>query len=157
MFDGRDGLTPILRGTVEPVQLARLGLDSGTVGEDLTIALSGRSVAQILRPERTIDVRLRYPDDIRYDAERLARTPIAYGPQSLPLVVGDHVRASAGAGRAASRWPTPGARDDGGDEVRRPRRRRGRGARALAGVPLPRGAVLEIGGQAARPAMRDAS
>lgn len=84
-FDGREGLTPILDARVVHDQLARLGLDAGAVGEDLSIALSGRDVAEILRPERTIGVRLRYPDAIRYDAEALARSSIAYGPHTLPL------------------------------------------------------------------------
>lgn len=84
-FDGREGLTPILDARVVHDQLARLGLDAGAVGEDLSIALSGRDVAEILRPERTIGVRLRYPDEIRYDAEALARSSIAYGPHTLPL------------------------------------------------------------------------
>jgi multidrug efflux pump subunit AcrB len=149
VFDGRDGLTPILRGTVEPVQIARLGLDSQTVGEDLTIALSGREVAQIVRPERTIDVRLRFPDSIRYDAERLARTPIAYGPHALPLssvITFERPLAPAvfrrdGLRPALVMTAATKSGDLGGAEaaVRE----------ALHDVPLPKGAVLEIGGQAA--------
>src|SRR5204862_5270238 len=79
-FDGREGLTPILHSTIEPLELARLGVDAATVGADLQVALTGRTVAEILRPERTIAVRLRYPDAVRYSAVALARSPIAYGP-----------------------------------------------------------------------------
>lgn len=149
VFDGRAGLTPILRGTVEPVQITRLGLDSQTVGEDLAIALGGRAVAQIVRPERTLAVRLRFPDAIRYDAERLARTPIAYGPHSLPLssvIAFDRPLAPAvlrrdGLRPALVMTATTKSGDLGGAEasVRE----------ALHDVPLPHGAVLEIGGQAA--------
>ncbi|HEX4423576.1 MAG TPA: efflux RND transporter permease subunit [Kofleriaceae bacterium] len=85
VFDGRDGMTPILDARADRTQLARLAIDPRAVGDDLAIALSGREVAQVLRPERTIGVRLRYPDDVRYDAEALARSPIAYGPRALPL------------------------------------------------------------------------
>ncbi|HET9621273.1 MAG TPA: efflux RND transporter permease subunit, partial [Kofleriaceae bacterium] len=85
LFDGRDGVTPILDARSQPDQLARLGLDAQTVGGDLAIALAGREVAQLLLPERTIGVRLRYPDEIRYDAGALARSPIAYGPHGVPL------------------------------------------------------------------------
>jgi multidrug efflux pump subunit AcrB len=85
VFDGLEGKTPILRSTIEPLQLARLGLDAATVGADLEIAARGRRVAEILRPERVIGVRLRYPDSIRYSATALGRSLIAYGPQALPL------------------------------------------------------------------------
>lgn len=149
VFDGRDGLTPILRGALEHVQIARLGLDAQTVGDDLSIALSGRAVAQIVRPERTLDVRLRFPDSIRYDAERLARTPIAYGPHSLPLssvVTFERPLAPAvlrrdGLRPALVMTAATKSGDLGGAEaaVRD----------ALRDVPLPHGAVLEIGGQAA--------
>ncbi|HTL33228.1 MAG TPA: efflux RND transporter permease subunit [Kofleriaceae bacterium] len=149
VFDGRDGLTPILRGTVDHGQLARLGLDASSVGEDLSIALRGREVAQVLRPERTIGVRLRFPDSIRYDAEALSRTPIAYGPQSLPLgsvVRFDRPLAPAvlrrdGLRPAVVLTAATKSGDLGGAEhaVRE----------ALATVPLPRGAIVEIGGQAA--------
>lgn len=39
----------------------------------------------MLRFERTIGVRLRYLDDIRYDVEVLACSPIVYGSRALPL------------------------------------------------------------------------
>ena len=35
VFDGREGETPILRSRIEPLQLARLGLDADDVGADL--------------------------------------------------------------------------------------------------------------------------
>jgi multidrug efflux pump subunit AcrB len=85
VFDGREGLTPILRSTIQAPQLARLGLDAATVAADLETAIAGRVIAQIIRPERAIDVRVRYPDDVRYSAPALARSPIAYGPRALPL------------------------------------------------------------------------
>lgn len=85
VFDGREGMTPILRAQVQLAQLGRLGIDAATVGADLAIAVNGREVAQILRPARLIPIRVRYPDDIRYSASALARSPIAYGPNSLAL------------------------------------------------------------------------
>jgi CzcA family heavy metal efflux pump len=148
-FDGREGLTPILDARVLHDQLARLGLDAGAVGEDLTIALSGREVAQILRPERTIGVRLRYPDAIRYDAEALARSSIAYGPRALPLgtvVSFDRPLAPAQLRRDGLRpailmTAATKTGDLGGAEaaVRE----------ALRDIPVPPGTQIEIGGQAA--------
>jgi CzcA family heavy metal efflux pump len=149
VFDGREGMTPILRGTVDHGQLARLGLDAQTVGEDVSIELRGREVAQVIRPERTIGVRLRLPDSIRYDAEALARTPIAYGPQSLPLgsvVHFDRPLSPAVLRRdglrpavvltAATKSGDLGHAEDAV-------------LHALAGVPRPHGTLTEIGGQAA--------
>jgi len=148
-FDGREGQTPILDARVAHDQLARLSLDAAAVGDDLTIALSGREVAQILRPERTIGVRLRYPDDIRYDAEALARSPIAYGPRALPLgqiVTFDRPLSPAvlrrdGLRPAVLMTAATKTGDLGGAEaaVRS----------ALRSVPVPPGTQIEIGGQAA--------
>jgi multidrug efflux pump subunit AcrB len=148
-FDGREGQTPILEARSVPAQLARLGLDPQAVGADLSIALTGREVAQVLRPERTIGVRLRYPDDIRYDAEALARSPIAYGPRALPLgqvVAFDRPLAPAvlrrdGLRSAMVMTAATRSGDLGGAEaaVRE----------ALRGVPVPPATQIEIGGQAA--------
>ena len=149
VFDGREGLTPILEARTDHAQLARLGLDPRTVGEDLSIALTGREVAQLLRPERAIGVRLRYPDAVRYDAGALARSPIAYGPRSLalgqiiafarpltPAVLRRDGLRSAVLMTAATRTGDLG----GGEAAVR---------EALRGVAVPPGTQLEIGGQAA--------
>ncbi len=145
-FDGRDGVTPILRSRVEPLQISRLGLGASEVGDDLQIALAGKEVAQIILPARTIGVRLRYPDAIRYDAEALARSPIAYGPHALPLgqvVTFDRPLAPAVLRRDGLRpavLMTAGTKtgDLGGAE------------RAIrAALPEHRGIQVEIGGQAA--------
>jgi CzcA family heavy metal efflux pump len=149
VFDGREGQTPILGARSVPDQLARLGVDPQAVGADLTIALSGREVAQVLLPERTIGVRLRYPDEIRYDAEALARSPIAYGPRALPLgqvVAFDRPLAPAvlrrdGLRSAVVLTAATRSGDLGGAEsaVRT----------ALRGLALPPATQIEMGGQAA--------
>jgi CzcA family heavy metal efflux pump len=150
LFDGREGQTPILDAKSLPTQLARLGIDPQAVGADLSIALGGREVAQVLLPERTIGVRLRYPDEIRYDAEALARSPIAYGPRALPLgqiVTFDRPLAPAALRRDGLRSAvvmtasTQSGGDLGGAEaaVRE----------ALRGIPVPPATQIELGGQAA--------
>jgi multidrug efflux pump subunit AcrB len=148
VFDGREGKTPILRARIEPIQLARLGVSAEDVGADLGVALSGREVAQILRPERAIGVRLRYPDAIRWNPGALARSLIAYGPRWLPLdevVALDRPLAPAvlrrdGLRPAIVMTAATRSGDLGGAEaaVRA----------AVRDLPLPPGAVLEIGGQA---------
>ncbi len=148
VFDGREGSIPILRARVDNVQLSGLGLDAATVNADLDTAVTGRSIAQILRPERTIDVLLRYPDSIRFSASELAKSPIAYGP-GLPLgdvVAFDRPLSPAVLRRDGLRSAivmtasTPhgdlGAAEDAVRDV-------------IRTLPIPQGAQIEIGGQAA--------
>ena len=156
-FNGLEGSAPILRGQVRLDQLTRLGLDAATVGEDLQIALAGREVAEVLRPERAIGVRLRYPDAIRYNAEAMRHSLIAYGPKAMPfsdvieldrplapaVLRRDGLRATIVMSAAVKNG------DLGGAEAAV--------MTALRGVPLPPGVQLEIGGQAqsARAARRE--
>jgi CzcA family heavy metal efflux pump len=148
-FDGLEGKTPILRSRIDPLQVARLGLGANDVGDDMQIALAGREVAQVIRPERTIGVRLRYPDAIRFDPEVLARSPIAYGPKALTLgevVTFDRQLAPAVLRRDGLRpaiLMTAAAKtgDLGGAEAAI--------RAALRDLPPPRGTQVEIGGQAA--------
>jgi CzcA family heavy metal efflux pump len=148
-FDGREGKTPILQSRIEPLQLTRVNVSAADVGNDLTVAVPGKEVAQILRPERTIGVRLRYPDEIRWSAEGLARSPIAYGPRSLPLgqvVTFDRPLAPAvlrrdGLRPALVMTAATKSGDLGGAEAAI--------RSAIRDLPLPHGAQLEIGGQAA--------
>lgn len=148
LFDGREGQAPLLRATIDPGALARLGLDARTVADDVLIAAQGREVAQVLTPARTLAVALRYPADVRTSADALARSPIAYGGG---LVLGDVVTFSRPLapgvlhrdglrGALILRAATPDG-DLGAAEaaVRE----------AVRGLPLPRGAQLELGGQAA--------
>lgn len=149
VFDGREGSIPILRSRIDPSQLARLGLDAATVGADLAIASEGRTVAEILLPSRVVGVRLRYPDAIRYAQPALARSPIAYGPGSLALdqiVTFDRPLAPSVLRRDGLRSvlvmtaSTPGGDLGAAEAAVRD---------ALRAVPLPKGAQIEIGGQAA--------
>jgi multidrug efflux pump subunit AcrB len=148
VFDGREGQIPILRSTTDPQQLSRLGLDAATVGEDLDIAIEGRQVSEIFRPERVIGVRLRYPDAIRYSAPALARSQIAYGPHALPLdqvVTFTRPLSPAVLRRDGLRSAlvmtaaTPAGNLGAGEAAVRD---------AVKDLPLPHGAQLEIGGQA---------
>jgi multidrug efflux pump subunit AcrB len=148
VFDGREGRIPILRSTAQPQQLAHLGLDAATIGEDLDIAVEGRVVSEIFRPERVIGVRLRYPDAIRYSAPALARSQIAYGPHELPLetvVTFDRPLSAAVLRRDGLRSAllmtagTPSGDLGAGEAAVR---------QVVHDVPLPHGAQIEIGGQA---------
>jgi multidrug efflux pump subunit AcrB len=149
VFDGREGQTPILRTRIEPRVLARLGLAADDVGNDLEVALTGREVAQVLRPDRTIGVRLRYPNEVRFSAAALHRSLIAYGPSRMPLgevVTFDRPMSPAvlrrdGLRSAVILTATTKDGDLGAAEAA--------ALRALRDLKPPRGAQLEIGGQAA--------
>ncbi|HEX7699354.1 MAG TPA: efflux RND transporter permease subunit, partial [Kofleriaceae bacterium] len=114
----------------------------------LDIAVEGRQVSEIFRPERVIGVRLRYPDAIRYSAPALARSQIAYGPHALPLdqvvtftrPLSPAVLRRDGLRSALVMTAATPAGDLGAGEaaVRD----------AVKDLPLPHGAQLEIGGQA---------
>lgn len=147
-FDGREGSIPILRSVIDPVQLARLDLDAATVGADLAIAAEGKVVGEISLPSRVIDVRLRYPDAIRYSAAALARSPIAYGPRSLAvdqLVTFDRpvspsvLRRDGLRSALVMHAATPAGDLGAGEAAVR---------EVLHDHPPPRGTQIEIGGQA---------
>ncbi|MFT3692039.1 MAG: efflux RND transporter permease subunit [Kofleriaceae bacterium] len=147
-FDGREGQIPILRSRTDAQMLARLGLDAQGVGDDLAIAVEGRQVGEINRPERVIGVRLRYADAIRYSAPALQRSEIAYGPHAMPLdqiVAFDRPLSPAVLRRDGLRSAivmtasTPSGDLGAGEAAVR---------EVVAKTPLPHGAQLEIGGQA---------
>ncbi|MEP6859636.1 MAG: efflux RND transporter permease subunit [Deltaproteobacteria bacterium] len=148
VFDGREGQIPILRSTTDALQLARLGLDAQTVGDDLDVATNGRQVGEIFRPERVIGVRLRYPDAVRYSEPALAHSQIAYGPHSLPLdqvVTFERPLAAAVLRRDGLRnavvmtASTPSGNLGAGEQAVRD---------IVRAMPPPHGTLVEVGGQA---------
>ena len=90
LFDGVEGQVPELRAEVQRNVIAGLGATPATVTEDLTVAMQGRVVSLVRLPERTIGVRVRFPDAVRFDPRALAAAPLAYGPSAVRL--GDVVR-----------------------------------------------------------------
>lgn len=149
IFDGLDGDVPILQLAIRRVAAGALGLDAATIIADLEVAVRGRVVATVPGPSRPIDVRARYPDAVRLDADRLAATPIAWGARSV--VVGAVVAVSrppaASVRRREGLRPamvlTAAVTDaDLGGAQRAVRT-------ALDRVALPAGVTVEIGGQAA--------
>ncbi|MBI3894048.1 MAG: efflux RND transporter permease subunit [Candidatus Wallbacteria bacterium] len=147
IYPGIEGLAPELKFRVEAAAAARLGKSATDVASELDAALRGVEASEIRRPDRPIGVRVRYPDALRFDIRKLA---------GLPLVTGSGVvRMSAVAAPIASGSETVLVREslrpiviltadlEGRDlgsvagEVRR----------KLAGLPLPEGYTLELGGQ----------
>jgi len=147
LYAGFEGDAPELRFRVDPARAARLGMTASDVAADLDAALRGTVASAIRRPDRTIGVRVRYPDAIRFDRAEVAR---------LPLVTATGV-AAIGAVADGEQIATPSAlvrenlrpvailtadhedRDLGSVAADVTRR--------LAGISLPEGAARELGGQ----------
>jgi multidrug efflux pump subunit AcrB len=148
-FDGVEGDVPVLNGRIDRVLAGGLGLDAASIAADLEVALRGRVVAEVEMPSRTIGVRARFPDAVRFDATRVAAAPMAWGPSSLTVdAVLDTSRPPSpsvlrreGLRPAVVMSAALAGGDLGGAE---------RAVReTLARVDLPPGVQPEVGGQAA--------
>ena len=64
----------------DSVQASRLGLTVQDVENQLNAALFGQMVGTIPQRDRMTNIRVRYPDRVRYDREQLNRLPIGLPP-----------------------------------------------------------------------------
>jgi multidrug efflux pump subunit AcrB len=71
---------------MDPTAIGRLGLNVTQVSEQLSDAWLGDVRTELRLPDRTIPVRVRYPDSYRFDTQQMATTPVR-GPdgKSVPL------------------------------------------------------------------------
>ncbi len=135
---------------IDRLAAARLGLTPDDVARDVGDALLGNVAGAMRRFDRLIGIRVRYPDSVRFDPQRLHDLPMAYG-------TGPAVGLSAVANLRDDEAPTVLLHEglqpvvivtadhegrDLGAVVRDIRA-------ALADVPLPPGYRLEFGGQSA--------
>jgi len=80
--DGVVDLVGVERGspettwTLDTAAIGRLGLNPSQVSEQLSDAWLGDVKTELRLPDRTIPVRVRYPDAYRLDPQQMARTPI---------------------------------------------------------------------------------
>ncbi|MBK9032419.1 MAG: efflux RND transporter periplasmic adaptor subunit [Myxococcales bacterium] len=148
-FDGREGDVPIVRLAVDRLRTAALGLDVAALADDLTIASTGRVVAQLPAPSRPLDVRVRFADRTRLSADAMLAAPMAWAPRGVAVgAVVDATRPPAPSElrreglRPAVVMTAAVADGDLGAAERAV-------ARTLAAAGLPRGVQVEVGGQAA--------
>lgn len=148
-FNGVEGDVPVLRLEVDRRLAGTLGIDADDIAADLDVAVRGRVVAEIQQPSRTLDVRVRFEDDVRYDATVLAMQPMAWGTATVKI--GDVTH--------ESRPPSPSVRRreglrpavimsaavSGGDLGAAEDAIRS----TLAKIGVPKGIQVEVGGQAA--------
>jgi len=149
LFDGVQGTIPETRVDLDPVRVSRLGLSIVDVAEQTRGALFGAPAGAIREADRLIPIRVRLEDADRF-APRIVRTLPIVGPDGwAPLGDLGVVRDTADAAeltrenlRAVVR--VTGAvdlsRSNLGSVMRGVRR-------ATAGLTLPAGATLELGGQ----------
>ncbi len=86
LYSGFEGESPELRFRVDQAAATRLGQSARTIGEDLAASLRGVNAGIFRRPDRPIGVRVRFPDEIRFDPTRVENLALAWGPQG-PVTV----------------------------------------------------------------------
>jgi multidrug efflux pump subunit AcrB len=147
-YDGEERPAPELRYVAEREPIARLGTTPDQVTAQLESALLGTNVGAIRRFDRLVDVRVRYPDPVRFDAERVL---------AMPFVAGEHTTLfSAVARPVADVTPSvlwhealqPLVAVTGDTEGRDIGAVADDAERIAREVPLPRGYRLVLGGQA---------
>ena len=147
-YDGVEAEVPIRDYRLDGDAAIRAGVDASQVASDLGVALRGSVVGTVPRFDRLVPVRVRFPDAVRFDPQRLDRAPLAAGGAVVPLAQFAHARSQTGASvlRRENLVPTIIASGDveGNDlgGVTREVRRR------LSGLSVPAGYRIEIGGRA---------
>jgi CzcA family heavy metal efflux pump len=77
---------PEMVARIDPIKAGRAGLTPDMVASQANAAMFGDVVTQILRGDRQIGVRVRYPEAFRSDRDQMAQLPIrAPGGFNLPL------------------------------------------------------------------------
>jgi CzcA family heavy metal efflux pump len=160
LYAGFQDESPEMRFRVDPAQAARFGKTAADVAADLETALRGTTAAVFRRADRPVNVRVRYPDEVRFDPARVAGLALAYGPGAAGAVP---VAALAPPERVGV--PTLLVRENLRPVAILSADREGRDLgsvardveRRLAGFALPEGYRLEIGGlyEGQRQAFRD--
>jgi len=147
-YDGIEAEVPIRDYRIDGDAAVRAGLDAAEVASDLGVALRGAVVGTVPRFDRLIPVRVRFPDAVRFDPERLDVAPLAVGGAAVPFARFAAASNETGASllRRENLLPTIIASadvegSDLGGLTREVRRR-------LSGISVPAGYRVEIGGRA---------
>ncbi|MEO6236651.1 MAG: efflux RND transporter permease subunit, partial [Vicinamibacterales bacterium] len=83
---------------IDPTAIGRLGLNVTQVSEQLSDAWLGDVRTELRLSDRTVPVRVRYPDAYRMDPQRMSETPVrAQDGRSVPLGSVAHATTSEGA------------------------------------------------------------
>ena len=139
---------PEVTWEIDPMAAGRLGLTTAQVAEQLAAAWLGQVPTSLRLFDRTIPVRVRYPDAIRFDPVRLAQMPVRGTDNKMaPLAALAH---QAAAGPQGLLW-RENMRQMSMITARLEGRDLGSGVKdvkdKLAGIKLPVGYSVEVGGQ----------
>jgi CzcA family heavy metal efflux pump len=95
LYDGVSEPSPEMLLRIDAAEARRADLSPEQVGEAVNGALLGVPAGEVRGDDRTIGVRVRAPDAVRFDAERLGALPIIAGPgrRVIPLSALVSVRA----------------------------------------------------------------
>jgi len=84
-YRGVEDEVPLLRYAPDSDAAVRAGLQAADVADDLETALRGSVVGAVPFLDRLVPVRVRFPDELRYDPGALASLPIALGSAVVPV------------------------------------------------------------------------
>jgi CzcA family heavy metal efflux pump len=148
VYAGFEGEAPELRVRIDGAAAARLGKTAADVAADLEAALRGVVASAIRRPDRPVGVRVRYPDEVRFDPRRVTELPVAAGADAWTTISGIARLERTGSQTSLLRENLRPvvivtADHEGRDLGSIVRDLQGR----LAGLVLPKGYTMELGGQ----------
>jgi CzcA family heavy metal efflux pump len=139
---------PEVTWEIDPAAAGRLGLTTAQVSDQLAAAWLGQTPTELRLFDRTIPVRVRYPDQVRFDLVRFAQMPVRGTEGKMaPLAALAH---AVPAGPQATLW-RENLRQMAIITARLEERDLGSGVKdvknALAKIKLPVGYSVEVGGQ----------
>ncbi|MFZ5481984.1 MAG: efflux RND transporter permease subunit [Myxococcota bacterium] len=144
----RQVLIPQVHVRIDREATQRFGVPPGALAEDVETALAGATVGQLIEGIRTVDLVVRYDEPWRDDLDALRSAPVVLDDGRY-LTLGQLAEVEAGTG------PNQVMHEDGQRRIVVSANTQDRDVgsvvadieKALAGLPLPQGYYLDIGGQ----------
>ncbi len=91
-------LVPQLKMSIDRDEAAKVGIRSGTLAEDIEMALHGTKVAQVLEKQQIFDVFMRFDDESRASPEKIKNTMVKVLPTGEPVYIQDVTEVYEGEG-----------------------------------------------------------
>ena len=87
LYPGFEAPSPELSFRVDAAAAARFGKTATDLAADLEVSLRGQQAGVFRRDDRPINIRVRYPDDVRFDPARVTALTLAWSPTG-PIPIG---------------------------------------------------------------------